>query len=155
MMLERRDVIRDDVRALIALKVRPDQTDLVAGNAVTLAQAAYETGSYVWGLWDGDTAVGLMAMVHPAEYLWHQDGDDRQGAYLWRLMIGTEFQGKGYGRAAIDFAITQTRNWGCPRLVASVADVPHSNMGFYKKQGFQQTGRMPDDEVEIVLTVGH
>jgi diamine N-acetyltransferase len=152
-MLERRLVLRDHVKPLIALKVRPDQPRLVTANVVTLAEAPYETGSYVWGLWDGDVPVGLMAMVHPAEYPWHQAGDDTEAAYLWRLMIGAEFQGQGYGRTAIGFALQQARDWGCPRLVASVTDEPHSNIGFYEKLGFQRTGRMPESEVEIMRAV--
>ncbi len=152
-MLERRVVLRDHIRLLIALKVRPDQPRLVTENAITLAEAPYETGSYVWGLWDGNIPVGLMAMVHPEQYPWHLDGDDRQAAYLWRLMIGAEFQGRGYGRGAIGFALEQAHDWGCPRLVASVTDEPHSNIGFYEKLGFRRTGRMPDGEVEIVTDV--
>ncbi len=152
-MLERREVTRDTVRALIRLKVRADQADLVSANSVTLAQAPYEPGSVVWGLWDGDTPVGLMAMVHPHEYPFHEPGDDAEAAYLWRLMIAADFQGKGYGRAAIAMAVQQARDWGRPRLTASVADEPHSNMGFYEKLGFRRTGRIVDDELEIVTDV--
>ena len=59
-MLERRAVTRDTVRTLVGLKVRADQQDLVSANSVTLAQTPYEPGSVVWGLWDGETPVGLM-----------------------------------------------------------------------------------------------
>ncbi len=38
--MERRVVTHDNVDALISLKVRGDQENLVAPNAVTLAQAA-------------------------------------------------------------------------------------------------------------------
>jgi diamine N-acetyltransferase len=155
-MLACRPVLRDHVLPLIELTVRPDQADLVSNNAKTLAQAAYETGSYVWGLWDGDTLVGLMAMIHPGEYPWDDRASfepdaDRDAAYLWRLMIGAEFQGKGYGGAALTQAIAQARAWGCPRLTAHVADEPHSNMGFYARYGFRNTGKIEDDEVVIVL----
>jgi diamine N-acetyltransferase len=152
-MLELRRVDRDTVRKLIALDVRPAQRDLVSPNAVTLAQAAYEAGSRVWGLWEGDVPVGLMAMVHPHEYPFHEDGDDREAAYLWRLMIDANHQGKGYGRAALDAAVAQTRAWGLPRIVATVADVPHSNISFYQRYGFRCTGRVIGDEVEITLNI--
>ena len=65
MALERRRVEKDHLRALFRLKVAEDQAGLVAPNEITLAQAAYEPGGYVWGLWEGDIAVGLLAMIHP------------------------------------------------------------------------------------------
>ncbi len=155
-MLTRRPVLRDHVLPLIGLTVRADQADLVSSNAKTLAQAAYETGSYVWGLWDGDTLVGLMAMIHPGEYPWDshtapEPDADRTAAYLWRLMIGAEFQGNGYGAAALAEAFTQTRAWGCARLTAHVADETHSNLGFYERFGFRKTGKVEDGELVIAI----
>lgn len=150
-MLERRTITRDSLDALLRLDVRDDQRGLVASNAVTLAEAPFEPGSQVWGLWDGDRAVGLMAMVHPDLYPYHEPGDDRQAAYLWRLMIDRDQQGRGHGRAAIAEALQQTRDWGLPRLACSVANVAHSNLGFYLRQGFRDTGRIVEDE--RVLTI--
>jgi diamine N-acetyltransferase len=155
-MLERRAVQRDHVLPLIGLKVRPDQEDLVSSNAKTLAEAAYETGSYVWGLWDEKTLVGLMAMIHPGEYAWDlnsspEPGEDRTAAYLWRLMIGAAFQGKGHGRTALNEAVIQARAWGCSRLTAHVSTAGHSNLPFYERFGFRNTGRIEDGEAVIAL----
>jgi diamine N-acetyltransferase len=152
-MLEKRAITRDTLGALLALRVRPDQPGLVADNAVTLAEAPFETGSRVWGLWVGEVPVGLMALVHPDEFQWHDAGDDTEAAYLWRLMIDRNHQGKGLGRAAIALALQVARDWGKPRLVASVSNVPHSNIGFYERLGFRKTGRIVEGEVEIVITV--
>ena len=150
-MIERRAVTRDTIRAIIGLTVRPDQADLVSPNVKTLAQAPYETGAFVWGLWVADQPVGLMAMVHPEQYQYHAEGDDREAAYLWRLMIAADQQGRGYGRQALQMAVAQSRDWELPRLVASVTNAPHSNLGFYQAFGFRTTGRIVEDEVEIVL----
>jgi diamine N-acetyltransferase len=150
MALERRDVTRETLWPLIRLEVRPDQRDLVSSNMKTFAEAPYETGSRVWGLWDGDVPVGLMAMVNPGEYPWHRPEDDREAAYLWRLMVAAPFQGRGYGRQAIALAVGVARDWGCPRITAGVADVPHGNMGFYERLGFRWTGRYEEGEKVIV-----
>lgn len=152
-MLERREVTRETVHDLIKLVVREDQQGLVTPNVVTLAEAPFETGARVWGLWVGERAVGLMAMVHPDLYRWHQPGDDTEAAYLWRLMIDRAEQGKGYGRAALEMAVAVTREWDLPRLVAGVANVPHSRMAFYEAFGFRQTGRILEDDVEVSLVV--
>ncbi|NJM82742.1 MAG: GNAT family N-acetyltransferase [Tabrizicola sp.] len=153
MMLERREVTRDTLHDLIRLSVRDDQPGLVTPNVVTLAEAPYETGSRVWGLWAGTRAVGLMAMVHPDLYRWHEPGDDTEAAYLWRLMIDRAEQGKGYGRAALEQAVEVAREWDLPRVTAGVTDAPHSKLGFYEHFGFRRTGRIVGGEVEISLTL--
>ncbi len=152
-MLERREITRETLSPLLHLAVAPGQDHLVAPNPVTIAQAAYEQpGGYVWGLWDGEDAVGLLAMIHPREYPHLEDGDDLEGAYIWRLMIGANHQGKGYGRAAIELCLDQARAWGLPRLATSVVDSDDSNIGFYERLGFRRTGGIVDDE--IVLSRG-
>lgn len=152
-MLEKREVTRETLWPLIRLEVRPDQRDLVSSNMKTFAEAPFETGARVWGLWDGAVPVGLMAMVHPGEFLWFRPEDDREAAYLWRLMIAAPFQGQGYGRQAIALAVEVARAWGCPRITSSVADVPHSNMGFYERLGFRWTGGYEEGEKVIVVDV--
>lgn len=143
-------ITRNNLRAVIRLAVRPDQDGLVATNAVTLAEVAYDQpGSYVWALADGETPVGLLAMVHPAEYPWMEEGDDPEGAYVWRLMVGAEHQGRGHGRAGLELAIEQARAWGLPRICLSVADKPNSALAFYEAHGFARTGRVIEGELEL------
>jgi diamine N-acetyltransferase len=141
------------VRALIKLKVGAHQGGLVADNAVTMAQAAYTDGSYVWGLWDTDTPVGLMAMIHPTESPDHEEGDDPNAAYVWRLMIDHAEQGKGYGKLAMSQAASQAQEWGFKRITLSVVDAPNSNIAFYEKQGFTRTGRIIDGEIELARDI--
>ena len=157
-MLTRRPVLRAHMLPLIRLVVRADQADLVSSNAKTLAEAAYEPGSYVWGLWDQETLVGLMAMINPAEGHiqgdpLRQQPDDANAAYLWRLMIGADFQGRGYGAAALTMACAQSRDWGFSRLTAHVSYAPHSNLPFYERHGFVSTGVIEDDELIIAADV--
>ncbi|TAG08960.1 MAG: hypothetical protein EAZ40_18345, partial [Rhodobacterales bacterium] len=101
MTLDLRPVTRDSVQALIALTVAEGQRDLVAPNVKTLAEAPYEPGAVVWGLWDDDQPVGLMAMVDPDGVRLHGPFVQAGAAYLWRLMIGSKVQGRGYGAQAL------------------------------------------------------
>jgi diamine N-acetyltransferase len=141
-MLEKRTVTRDHLWPLINLSVRPDQSDLVSSNMKTFAEAPFEPGSHIWGLWVGETPVGLMAMVHPHKYPYHEEGDDVEAAYVWRLMIAADHQGRGYGRTAIAMAFVVARDWGCPRITLGVSPAPHSAQPFYEKLGFRSTGRI-------------
>jgi diamine N-acetyltransferase len=152
-MLERRTVTRDHLLPLIDLAVRPDQRDQVSPNVKTFAQAPFEPGARVWGLWVGRVPVGLMAMVHPREYPYHVDGEDPEAAYLWRLMIDAAHQGRGYGRAAILMALEVAREWDCPRLSLGVSDDHPAAQGFYEGMGFRLTGHMVDGDRMMVRDV--
>ncbi len=154
MPLELRGVTKEHLRALFNLKVRDDQQGLVAPNEITLAQAAHEgEGIYVWGLWDGGTLVGLMALIHPGEYDDLDEGDDPEAACVWRLVIGADHQGKGYGVAALEAASQQARAWGLPKIVLTVVDRADSAMAFYEKAGFRRTGRIVEEEIELIRTL--
>ncbi|MEM1237005.1 MAG: GNAT family N-acetyltransferase [Pseudomonadota bacterium] len=154
MTLEARDIHRDHLSALFKLKVRDDQDGLVAPNAITLAQQAYEPdGAHVWGLWDGDTAVGLMAMIDCRNYADLEDGDDPNSAYLWRLMIGADHQGQGYGRAAMALAEGIARDWAVSKLTLTVVDKPNAALGFYEGCGYVLTGRVVEGEREMAKAV--
>ena len=152
-MLELRKIVQADLDIYFNLKVAPTQGNLVAPNEITLAQAAYEPGSYVWGLWDSDVAVGLMALIHPQESNDLDDGDDLGAAYVWRLMIGADYQRKGYGKQALLAAIDQAAKWELPRICLSVVDEPLSAIEFYESVGFTKTGRIVDDEIELSCDV--
>lgn len=153
-MLERRDVTRDHLWPLINLTVHPGQRDLVSSNMKTFAEAPFEPGARVWGLWVGATPVGLMAMVHPREYPYHGPEDDHEAAYLWRLMIAAEHQGFGYGRTAIAMAFKVAQEWHCPRLTLGVSDAAHSAQPFYEKMGFRFTGHIIEGDKMMTRDVG-
>jgi diamine N-acetyltransferase len=152
-VLERRAVTRDHLWPLIDLAVRPDQRDLVSSNMKTFAEAPFEPGSRVWGLWVDATPVGLMAMVHPREYPFHLPEDDAEAAYIWRLMIAADHQGRGHGRAAIAMAIEVAREWACPRITLGVSPASHSAQPFYEKMGFRSTGRIAWDDLMMTRDV--
>ncbi|WP_435258915.1 GNAT family N-acetyltransferase [Thioclava sp. FR2] len=151
--LIRLPVRRAHLAALFALNVRPDQRDLVASNVKTLAEAAYEEGAQVWGLWLGEKPVGLMAMVDFRKATDLLPGDDPTAAYLWRLMIAADSQGQGLGRTALGMAIDTARDWGFDRLKLGVADLDHSNIGFYRRFGFQETGEVIDGDRMMTLAL--
>jgi len=153
-MLQKREITRETLGPLLRLKVRPDQENLVAPNAWTIAQAAYESMSAVYGLWNDDCAIGLFAMLdvprHPDSL---QPDDIPDAAFLWRLLISAEYQGKGYGRAAIEMAKEVSRSWGYTKLASTVVDAPNSSMRFYEAVGFHQTGGIVGDELVIVMEI--
>ena len=139
---------------LFKVKATPEQRTFVGPNPETIAQAAYDPAAEVYGIWDAKTAVGLIALYdygHPEAEL--DDGDDPEGLYLWRLLIGAEFQRRGYGKEALTFAIDRARALGRRLLYLSAFPAEGTAIPFYEAQGFRKTERIIDEEIELVLRV--
>lgn len=143
----------EDVGRLYNVRTTVAQEDFVAPNGITMGQAPFEPGSEVFGLWEGDAPVGLLAiidMTHPQADI--TEGHDRDGIFVWRLLVGAEAQGRGIGRAAMNFAIDVARTRGRSHVAVSCVEAPGSAIGFYEGLGFTKTGKMlDDDEYEMVL----
>lgn len=148
-----RPVGHKTVDRLIALEVAAGQEGRVSPAVMTLAQAGYKPGAHVFGIWDGSSAVGLLAMVDTANG-WPGEPFHRPGAaYLWRLLIDGAHQGRGYGRAAVAHAIGLARAWGYGEISLTYADLPAPAGPFYGALGFRPSGRRIEDEIEMVRGV--
>ena len=136
---------------LIRLEMAPGDDNFVAPNSVTMAQSLFDKSARIFGIWEADEPVGLIAicdMSHPDADL--DEGDDPNGVYVWRLMIGAKHKGRGLGSAAIAFAEAEARRLGRAQVVLSAVPEDNSPIPFYIKQGFRKTGRIIDDEVELI-----
>ena len=146
-MIEPSEITGANVDDILRLKVRDDQTHLVASNAVTIAQAHYRPNSWLRGLWSDRKAVGLLAMIDLPD---PDDDDPQNGAYLWRLMIDMNHQGRGYGWAAVELAFEQARRWQRDTLCVHVCEGEGSALEFYRRFGLEPTGRIDDGEMFLV-----
>ncbi|MCG7522160.1 N-acetyltransferase [Ruegeria sp. Ofav3-42] len=154
-MVECTLLTRDTLRPLAALSVREEQANFIATNLMTMAQSIFEPGSEIYGIWDGGDAVGLLAvidMAHPDAKL--DEGDDPDSVYVWRLMVDQSHQGRGYGRAALEFAKSMAMKKGRGNLMISVINKPGGAMPIYESFGFVPTGRIVDGEVELKMQLG-
>jgi diamine N-acetyltransferase len=136
-------VTQENVRAACKLKLRPDQEDLVAPVAWSLAEA-YAAPDIAWPrlIYDGDQLVGfIMAAFDPGNpsELYH--------SYLWRLNIGAEYQGCGYGRFAVEGLCHEAMRRGQYRLTVSYHLHENGPEGFYERLGFRPTGEQNHGEV--------
>ena len=136
------------------LTVTPEQSDYVASNADSLIEATDTPDACPWhrGVYVGDTPVGFVMISDgiPAartEYLGPY--------YLWRLMIDTRWQGRGFGTAALDLVVEHLRTRpDADRLLSSlVPGTVGSPREFYLGYGFRLTGEWHDGEevTELLL----
>ena len=150
-MPELRLVTIKNWQSLIKLKVREDQTGFVASNLYSIAQAQFgdeyegHWDLYPFGIYEGEVPVGFLMygvnFDHPS-----------QQAFIQRLMVDEKFQGKGYGRFAIQKMIEIFR--ADDRIAeVGISYEPHNEGArkLYASAGFVETGRMIEGETEAVL----
>ena len=141
-----------DRPAIEALSVTEEQSAYVADNAESFVEAAETPGAMPWyrGIYVGDVPVGF-AMISDnippdrSEYL---------GPYfLWRLMIDTRWQRRGYGRRALDLVVEHVRAdpAATELLLSLVPGTAGSPRGFYEHYGFRPRGDWFDGEEVYVL----
>ena len=122
----------------------------MADNALSIAQAHFSENAWLRAIYADETIVGFIMLHIGSDWA---DGIDCPGVFLWRLMIGKAYQGKGYGKAALDWLIKHLRSLGVRELYTSYALGPGSPEGFYRKLGFIPTGDHYGDEPEAVLKI--
>lgn len=150
MTVSLRPVTRDDLSELFKIKVTAKQSRYVAPNEFTLAQAPYETGSYVFVIRANDVRVGLIALIDMTEHDDVKPEDDAESGYIWRLLIGEQFQGQGFGSAAINLACDWARDRGRPRMsIQAVIDNAEA-LGLYERLGFEPTGVIVEGEAQLI-----
>jgi diamine N-acetyltransferase len=122
--------------AACGLEIRPEQNGVVAPVAWSLA-AAYTAPEIAWPrlVYDGDRPVAfIMGAFDP------DGGVELFRSFLWRLNVGAEYQGKGYGRFAVEGLCAEALRRGQHRLMVSWKEHEHGPEGFYLRLGFRLTG---------------
>lgn len=91
-MITFRKINRENYMEAICLKLKPEQSCFVADNARSIAEAVYEEGIYIRGIYADDIMVGFVLYDYDVEI---------PGWSMSRFMIGDKYQGKGYGKEAL------------------------------------------------------
>lgn len=152
-MSEARPVTIENWQTLIDLKVREDQKIFVASNLYSIAQSKF--GDDYEGLWDlfpfgiyeEDTPVGFLMYALNLQHPTHQ-------AYIQRLMVDENFQGKGYGRFGMDWMLDLFREDERIKVVG-ISYEPDNEVArkLYAGLGFEETGKIVDGETEAMLKI--
>ena len=129
----------------------PAQRAMVADNALSIAQAHCSESAWVRAIYADSELVGFIMLHFGSDY---EDGIDCPGVFLWRMMIASPFQGKGYGTRAMERLLAHLRSMGVRELFTSWGLGDASPEGFYQRFGFMPTGDHYDDEPEFVLKLG-
>jgi diamine N-acetyltransferase len=135
-----REITKDNWRDILRLKVAPYQEQFVASNAMSIAEAHFNP-EVAWfrAIYAGDVPVGFLML---------EDDVVRQEYFLWRFMIDEQYQGRGYGRKALElfFSHVKTRP-GADAVETSCVPAKGGPGSFYEKMGFVYTGQEENGEL--------
>ena len=119
------------------------QQKMVAPNAISIAQAHFSDKAWFRAIYANEIAVGFVMLY---------DDSEKPEYFLWRLMIAGPYQGKGYGRKAIELLIEYVKTRpGAGELSTSYVPIEGGPEGFYRRMGFEPTGEVDDGEIVVRL----
>ncbi len=122
----------------------PEDQHFVAPNVFSLAQAyIYQPKARPFAIMNDGEIVGFIMLD------WDED---EHALCIWRLMIATKHQGKGYGQEAIRLAIIMAKEAGVfNRIWLDYAPGNAVAEHVYSKLGFKPTGEVIDGEIVMEL----
>jgi len=133
-----REIDADTVVPVCRLAVGADQGGFVAPNAFSIAQAHFSAAAWFRAIHADDTLVGFVMLSdepHKPEY------------FLWRFMIDARYQGRGFGRRAIELLVDHVKTRpNATELLTSVVQAEGGPQPFYERCGFALTGEYEDGE---------
>ncbi|WP_280404309.1 GNAT family N-acetyltransferase [Nocardia brasiliensis] len=147
--IELRRIDRENLYAVCSLSetLSAQQRPMVIDNGISIAEAHFSDCLWFRAVYADDAPAGFL-MVHLGQ---DEDHPDLRGVFLWRFMVAGPAQGRGIGRAALGALVDRLTARGTRELYTSYATGPGSPAGFYRTLGFVPTGRILDNEHEVVL----
>ena len=154
------DVTTDNYWELGHLTVKEEQKDYVGPNfyGMAYAYATLAEGKFakVFGIYDGDQAVG-MAMIGHNSFSYEGCPEACKHSYdLWRLMIDEDYQGQGYGKDAIKLLLDYMLTFPDGRedlLTTCYVEGNEAAKHLYLSFGFVPNGEVDGDEIVLVLPI--
>ena len=158
-MLRLEKINGKNVWDIVKLKVAPEQDSFVARNDVSIIEAYTAiTGNgfaFPFGIYDDETAVGFLMIGFDKDDYWEDAPAVATGNYnLWRLMIDSRYQNKGYGKQALILALEFIRSQPCGKAeYCWLSYEPENEVAhhLYRSFGFVETGEWDGEEKIAVL----
>jgi diamine N-acetyltransferase len=149
------EITQESLQPVLRLAVAPAQSQFVASNATSIAEAHFAPGARFWAIESDGEPVGFAMIFDPTlPGAWSEAPFDDATILLWRFMIDHRVQGRGFGRAAMDHLIAHVRTRpGITRFAVTYTEGPGGPAGFYRRMGFVPTGRMVDTEAEATMAL--
>ncbi|MDD3123459.1 MAG: GNAT family N-acetyltransferase [Candidatus Izemoplasmatales bacterium] len=139
------EITKDNYIEAVILKVSPEQTNFIAENVFSLAQSKYEEECIPKAIYANDNMVGfLMYSI--------KDSEDSL-VWIYRLMIGNNYQGCGYGKKAMELIIPYLKSISKENKIR-ISFEPENEVAknLYEKVGFISTEIVSGGEIIYEMT---
>lgn len=158
-MIHLEKVNGDNVWDILKLKVSESQRNFVAGNDVSIIEAYTAiTGNgyaFPFGIYDGNEPIGFLMIGFDVDDYWTDAPEIAHENYnLWRLMIDSAYQNRGYGRKAVQLALDFIKTMPCGKAECCwLSYEPENEVArqLYRSYGFEETGDMDGEELIAAL----
>jgi diamine N-acetyltransferase len=138
-MVHLEEINKENYNRVVRLEVKEEQKEVIATNLEPLAQAyACRDIAMAFAVCDDEKVVGFILLQADKKDCFY---------YIWRIMIGKEFQGKGFGEKALLLAVEVLINKGAKVIHMSHQTNNYAPSKLYQKIGFKYTGEIEDGEV--------
>ena len=151
MTITLREITEDSLFEICELEVNDNQTTFVAPNVYSLAQALFSKEAWYRGIYHNDTPVGFIMLY---DETLREIPPVAPAVEIWRFMIEIEFQGKGYGKRALQLIIKLIEQRACfDAVLLSYVPGNASATKMYESLGFLATGTINEGEIEMKLNL--
>ena len=135
---------QDNWKQALRIDVAPEQKRFVASNLYSIAEAIFNPTFAPLAIYDeAETMVG---------FLMYGTNTDNGELWILRLMVGQQYQGRGYGRAAMEEIIRRLKaRPDCQEIFTSYEPDNDVAAKLYRSLGFEDTGRIEDGELVVRL----
>ena len=125
------------------LEVTEEQKDFLEPNAISIAQSKFEPTLKPFAIYYEDSVVGFL--------MYNSIKEELDGYWVYRIMIGKEYQGKGIGKAATELMLLKMAK--LPNANKIVVGYHPDNKGahhLYSSLGFIDYGDRFGKEMAVV-----
>lgn len=158
-MLKLKKINRTNIGEILKLEVFDNQKNFVATNNSSIIEAyiaiTENNDVFTFGIYKDDTPVGFLMIGYDV----NSDDEDApkiaKGNYnIWRLMIDKKFQGKGFGKKAMNLALEFINTFPSgPAKYCWLSYESDNNVAreLYKSVGFVETDEKDGEEIVAIM----
>jgi diamine N-acetyltransferase len=146
-MVTLQEVTRENWAACAALSVHDYQRGYVASNVSTIAESKFEPHYQLRAISNGERVVGMLAYCHEV------DPKCLELYWIFRLLIGKDYQRKGYAAQAMRLALEEIRLRGGTRVRTMHKPNNAAVSALYSGLGFKPIGIHDDGDTLLEISL--
>lgn len=147
-MINLKKITEDNFIDAFNLKLGVGQDKYVSHPIRSLAQAyVYRNQCQPFGIYNDDEMVGYAMVIYDYDIPEYD---------IWHMMIDERHQGEGFGKVALEKVLSyiETKPFGDSDRVTLTCNKDNEvALALYHSFGFQETGAVDDDEIELSMTI--